>query len=425
MTIQNVQGHFDNGHYKGYAYGLFNGNDVVYEIEAYYIGDSVVHNFALTKESAKKIKQIKLVKEKKEKDRKIKAFIKDMFNERKYENDVFLRKHCTKKLLKFLNDKYEYDKNKYEFDDDGESESKECYASWHFGLGWYEVDEGDKFGIEEINKLSDEWYSYTFYDMGVKGKNKIKLYFDKDVIMIDGLEHCYVEYCSSIRGYWTKYMEYEGKKVKVMTVYIDPNVLADYRAAVITYPNNGAQRNVVKFKKVVFKDGMVYLSDNGSFGEGSPRFQLGYEKLKWVDGTEMEKDEELEFEMEMKQSLKDYVNSYIESNESDLPKIPSVESLYGFTKVSNIKYRVNYKRPSGGGYYEICVDFTIMDPVTPKVDGFKITSSWYPDYSNSSSSLRKVRCPICKGQGKVSLNNMGMYPENCPKCGGNGYIYEP
>ena len=55
VTIQNVQGHFDNGHYKGYAYGLFNGNDVVYEIEAYYIGDSVVHNFALTKERANQI----------------------------------------------------------------------------------------------------------------------------------------------------------------------------------------------------------------------------------------------------------------------------------------------------------------------------------------------------------------------------------
>ena len=104
------------------------------------------------------------------------AFITDMYNNHKYEDYSFLRKHCTAKMLKFLRDNYDYD-----------CEDGNCLAIWMFRS---DNQDGinEKYGVISVIPQGDDWYQYTFYDMGYKAARTIKVINDNGKMMIDGLK---------------------------------------------------------------------------------------------------------------------------------------------------------------------------------------------------------------------------------------------
>ena len=102
-------------------------------------------------------------------------FITNMYNQSKYNDYNFLRKHCTPKILKYLRENYDYDC------DDGD-----CFAGWMFRSD--AQDGNSQYGIISVKSLGDDWYSYSFNDGGTKGTHRIKV-IDKDgKLMIDGLK---------------------------------------------------------------------------------------------------------------------------------------------------------------------------------------------------------------------------------------------
>ena len=103
------------------------------------------------------------------------AFINDMYNNRKYEDYAFLRKNCTAKMLKYLRDNYDYD-----------CEDGNCFAVWLFRS---DNQDGinEKYGVISVTPQGDDWYQYTFYDMGYKASRTIKVINDNGKMMIDGL----------------------------------------------------------------------------------------------------------------------------------------------------------------------------------------------------------------------------------------------
>ena len=111
-----------------------------------------------------------------QKEQKAIAFITDMYNNIKYEDYSFLKKHCTAKMLKFLRDNYDY-----------ECVTGDCLAVWMFRS---DNQDGinEKHGIISVTPQGDDWYLYSFYDMGYKGSHTIKVINDNGKMMIDGLK---------------------------------------------------------------------------------------------------------------------------------------------------------------------------------------------------------------------------------------------
>lgn len=108
-------------------------------------------------------------------------FITDMYNDYKYDDETFIKEHCTPKMIQYLRDAYEYDC--YEGD---------CLATWEFRSG---VQDGpnDMHFIVSVTPLDDNWYRYIFYDCGCKASNVIRIIDEDGKLMIDG-----------IRGEWVK-----------------------------------------------------------------------------------------------------------------------------------------------------------------------------------------------------------------------------
>ena len=90
------------------------------------------------------------------------SFIEDFYNKEKYIDYDFLRKHCTDQVLKKLRDDYDYDTE------------EPGYAIWQFRS---DAQDGpnDRHEIISVTPLEDDWFLYTFYDMGNKGSCKIKV----------------------------------------------------------------------------------------------------------------------------------------------------------------------------------------------------------------------------------------------------------
>ena len=103
-------------------------------------------------------------------DKEIIRFITEMYDGELYNNNDFLEKYCTKALLKQL-------KAKNEYDDDG-------YAGWLFRS---KVQDGpsDKHSIIKVTPIGNSWYKYSFYDMGNKCTNKVKVIVDGHDIKFD------------------------------------------------------------------------------------------------------------------------------------------------------------------------------------------------------------------------------------------------
>lgn len=100
-------------------------------------------------------------------------FITDMYNEHKYEDDNFLRKHCTAKVIKKLEADFEYEGG--------------GLASWDFRSGAQDGP-SNRYGIVSVTPKGGGWYDYSYYDMGTKGLNSIKLIWTDGEIMIDGIK---------------------------------------------------------------------------------------------------------------------------------------------------------------------------------------------------------------------------------------------
>lgn len=110
-------------------------------------------------------------------------FITRMYNSGLYNNDDFLERHCTPRLLQKLQDDYDYDC-------DGT-----CYASWDFRLGIQEghPDREIDDHVVQTQSQGDGWYTYEFYDSGFRGINRVKAFIKDDEVMLDALENVYDE----------------------------------------------------------------------------------------------------------------------------------------------------------------------------------------------------------------------------------------
>lgn len=111
-------------------------------------------------------------------------FITDMYNNSRYEDYGFLKAHCTPSMLQLLADNFDYDC------DDGD-----CYAGWMFRT---EAQDGkgdgeQAHGVVAVGDVGEGWYEYIFFDEGFRGVTRLKLLFDGDKIMIDGLQKVYDE----------------------------------------------------------------------------------------------------------------------------------------------------------------------------------------------------------------------------------------
>ncbi|MBR2234477.1 MAG: hypothetical protein IJ892_05435 [Prevotella sp.] len=110
--------------------------------------------------------------------KKVKAFITDMYNNYKYGDEDFLKEHCTERLLNQLREAYEYD--------------GEGYAFWLFrtsstdGLG-------DGTRVVDVNTDDGLWYVYDFYDGSMRGKNRVKCVVVDGKVWMDEVERLYDE----------------------------------------------------------------------------------------------------------------------------------------------------------------------------------------------------------------------------------------
>lgn len=102
-------------------------------------------------------------------------FITDFYNSKKYENESFLKKHCTAQVLKKL-------RNDFEYDIPGGG-----LAVWDFRSG-YQDGPNERHEIISVEPLGDDWYLYKFYDMGIKASRKIRVFQKDEDYLIDGLQ---------------------------------------------------------------------------------------------------------------------------------------------------------------------------------------------------------------------------------------------
>lgn len=101
------------------------------------------------------------------------AFITDFYNSKKFENEEFLKKHCSAEVLKKLADDYEYEGG--------------GLASWDFRSG-YQDGPSNRHEVISVEPLGDNWYQYSFYDMGIKGSHKIRVIQKDEDFVIDGIQ---------------------------------------------------------------------------------------------------------------------------------------------------------------------------------------------------------------------------------------------
>ena len=64
---------------------------------------------------------------------------------------------------------------------------EEGYATWLFQSSALEGP-SKKHGIISIKSLGNSWYKYSYYDMGTKAENKVKVIIDGTTIKFDKVE---------------------------------------------------------------------------------------------------------------------------------------------------------------------------------------------------------------------------------------------
>ncbi|WP_455540689.1 hypothetical protein [Prevotella fusca] len=92
------------------------------------------------------------------------SLITSMYNSKGFDNSAYLKSHCTKKLLKVLKTAYD---NEYDSQPD-------AYAGWLFRSGAQDGP-SNAHKVLRVVSLGNNWYQYTFLDMGLKCTNKVKV----------------------------------------------------------------------------------------------------------------------------------------------------------------------------------------------------------------------------------------------------------
>ena len=88
-------------------------------------------------------------------------------------------------------------------------------------------------------------------------------------------------------GRWSYYIASQGMRAKVYTANIYSNNTADW----ILYMPDGTVNTSMHFRKCVYQNGYLYLTDNGDISiKGTPRFRLGSNGLQTAEGQDMVKD---------------------------------------------------------------------------------------------------------------------------------------
>ena len=87
-----------------------------------------------------------------------------MYNTKSFENSAYLKSHCTKKLLKVLKDTYNEEADP----------QPDAYAGWLFRSGAQDGP-SNAHKVLRVVSLGNNWYQYTFLDMGLKCTNKVKV----------------------------------------------------------------------------------------------------------------------------------------------------------------------------------------------------------------------------------------------------------
>ena len=101
------------------------------------------------------------------------AFITDFYNSKKFENESFLNNHCSAEVLKKLINDCDYEGG--------------GYATWDFRSD-FQDGPSERHEIISVEPLNDNWYLYTFYDMGNKGSHKIRVIQKDEDFVIDGIQ---------------------------------------------------------------------------------------------------------------------------------------------------------------------------------------------------------------------------------------------
>lgn len=100
------------------------------------------------------------------------SFITEMYNNHRYEDYAFLQRHCTAKMLRQLQDCYDYD-----------CDEGPCYATWIFRTGAQDSNYPDeRTGIISVKHIGGSTYEYNYYDGGWRGRSRI------NVTMVGGVE---------------------------------------------------------------------------------------------------------------------------------------------------------------------------------------------------------------------------------------------
>lgn len=110
--------------------------------------------------------------QKAQEEQRIISFITDMYNNHKFEEYSFLKRHCTQKMLRKLKADYDYDC----YDGD-------CYATWDFRTGAQDSNYPDeRNGINSVKHIEGSTYEYDYYDGGWRGRTRI------NITIVDGVE---------------------------------------------------------------------------------------------------------------------------------------------------------------------------------------------------------------------------------------------
>lgn len=106
----------------------------------------------------------------------VQELLTDMYNNELYQDYEWLEAHCTDKCLQFLQREYDYD-----------CEDGPCYAVWKFRTNSQDG-YSDEHKFLFVENQGNGYYDYTFLDMGIKGKNRVKIIVNNQQILIDEIK---------------------------------------------------------------------------------------------------------------------------------------------------------------------------------------------------------------------------------------------
>lgn len=103
----------------------------------------------------------------------VREMLTDMYNNELYQDYEWLEAHCTDNCLQYLQHEYDYD-----------CEGGPCYAVWKFRTN-YQDGYSDEHKLLSVSPQGNGYYDYTFIDMGVQGKNRVKIIVNNQQLLID------------------------------------------------------------------------------------------------------------------------------------------------------------------------------------------------------------------------------------------------